>query len=534
MSERLPLLPLILENVPRAVKQVLAQEGIAHRDRDGDPQAGRFVLFDSRQSASPRLSEGQIPIDVNLVRLELNGDVFADLVDERSCPHVWEVGSLRVTEEVSLIDKRRLRISILAILRQEIEAAGGVWFRISPFPFPYRSAFNIRIDYDEYDPGDFARLWQTISGREEQFSHYVCGSAYERRPKALARLIGSDVGSHGYWHHTYRGLADNLRNLRSGIESLQRAGIEPCGFVAPHGRFNSTLLQSLITLGVSHSSEFSLSYDDLPFFPRGCDVLQVPVHPVSLGSFLEAAAAACSPTRRFAVQPASLRHASSGHAATRTNEVTTAAAVDLAAVYFQRVVTARYLAGEPVFLYGHPTRRLGRYPQVLGRVLETIDGFSAVWKTSLREFARWWRERRRIRLRVLEESQDRLAVIVDQGPRGYRMMGHYYQGEHLAPLALELGCVRFSPSELAFEQRRPMNTTSPVRVDRPQDIRSVLRRYLDFDRVTPLNEIDTSTWRGWMKRQIRQWRPETDEQPQRTNQGASARPAKVSPDASRT
>ena len=38
--------------------------------------------------------------------------------------------------------------------------------------------------------------------------------------------------------------------------------------------------------------------------------------------------------------------------------------------------------GEPVFLYGHPTGRLGRYPEVLRAVFETVDGFGAVWKTT--------------------------------------------------------------------------------------------------------------------------------------------------------
>src|SRR5207244_3181934 len=108
----------------------------------------------------------------------------------------------------------------------------------------------------------------------------VCGSTHESQPEALARLRGGDVGSHGYWHHTYADADDNLRNVARGIEVLRAAGIEPSGFVAPHGRFNGGLLDALQRLGVTHSSEFALAYDDWPFFPRGSSLLQIPVHPV--------------------------------------------------------------------------------------------------------------------------------------------------------------------------------------------------------------------------------------------------------------
>ena len=48
------------------------------------------------------------------------------------------------------------------------------------------------------------------------------------------------------------------------------------------------LKAALEKLQVGHSSEFGLAYDDLPFWPRQSSVLQVPVHPVSLGIFLNA------------------------------------------------------------------------------------------------------------------------------------------------------------------------------------------------------------------------------------------------------
>ena len=40
--------------------------------------------------------------------------------------------------------------------------------------------------------------------------------------------------------------------------------------------------------------------------------------------------------------------------------------------------------------------------------------------------------------------------------------------------------------------------------DRPEGLRSRIRRLLDWERVTPVEEIGTGTWRNWAKRTLRQ------------------------------
>ena len=67
----------------------------------------------------------------------------------------------------------------------------------------------------------------TIAGEERATSHYVNAAAYQSRTDALNRLAGLDVGSHGYYHHTYLTYEENLLNVRRGIETLQQHGIEP-------------------------------------------------------------------------------------------------------------------------------------------------------------------------------------------------------------------------------------------------------------------------------------------------------------------
>jgi hypothetical protein len=301
----------------------------------------------------------------------------------------------------------------------------------------------------------------------------------------LLRLNGADVGSHGYWHHTYYDAQDNLKNIRRGIEVLVAAGLQPSGYVAPHGRFNRGLLRAMESLGIGHSSEFALAYDDLPFFPQHSSVLQIPVHPICLGLFLEA--------NRL---DASRRDAAGGESD---------AAADRAAAHLAETIQAKYHAGEPVFLYGHPDGRLGRYPRVLRATLETAAGYSGLWRTDRTTIARWWRERAALRLSVQREAE--CFVVRCEGQRfDFPPAIEFWRGEHLAIMPLTQPETKFSPEALAYERRRVPGLPHAVRIDPPHNLKSRVRRYVDWEKVTPVEEISTHTLRGWLKKTLRRVR----------------------------
>jgi peptidoglycan/xylan/chitin deacetylase (PgdA/CDA1 family) len=482
-NERLPLLPLILDGVPLGLRQALAQEGVpTHPWRPGPPQ-GRFLLFDSRMGKHELPAAGQIGIDVSPLRQGFREDPFEALTDERSAPSRWKIGGLVLSEEIARVDKRAVRRRVLEGLRAKIEKAGGIWLRVSPFPFPYRSALSFRIDYDEYDPQDFDATLEAVAGHEGATSHFVSGAAYEDAGEALARLRGLDVGSHGYRHHTYRTAEENLNNIGRGIEVLRGAGIEPSGFAAPHGRFHRQLLLALETLGITHSSEFGFAYDEVPVFLSASNLLQIPVHPVCLGLFLEAA-------RRRGPR-------SSGPA-----DAEIGAAVDRAIHYFDEAIRARYHSGEPALLYGHPTGRLGRHPQVVRRVFEVARACGALWKTTFSEMSRWWRARAQVRMTVSRYHDEYVLVVRRMAP-GYRVGIEYFRARHVASVPLDRHVVRFSPSALGYERRGETPSVRPVRIDRPQGLRGRIRRLIDWERVTPIEEIAADGWRNWAKRSLR-------------------------------
>jgi hypothetical protein len=480
---RWPLLPLVLGKVPPGLVQALAQEGTPFVDQRQAHGAGRFVLYDSRRESLPRLLPGQRAIDVDLLRQNETDDPFELLLDERSAPANWQIGGLQAVEEIAAIDKRGVRQRLMARLRKMLEAAGAVWMKLAAYPYPYQSTFNFRIDHDDYHAADFVATLDAIRGREDATSHFVCGIDFQDQSEAAAALRGLDVGSHGFWHHTYRDAADNRRNIERGIAVLQAAGIEPSGFVAPHGRFNRGLLAVLNELKIGHSSEFALAYDDLPFFPRGGSVLQIPVHPVCLGIILEAA-------RR-----------ESPHIEQDSLEV--ARVIDAACEYFAATMSAKHAAGEPLFLYCHPTGRLGRYPQVLRRVFDAADHLPRLWRTTYTTFARWWGQRAVVRPRVHQISGG-YEVTAESLPPEFTPALEVWRQDRVAVLPLSTPTARFDPAALDFQHRVAIAAVlQPERIPRRGSLKGRLLQSIDWEKATPLHEIRIRSWRGLVKKSLR-------------------------------
>ncbi|MDA7979285.1 MAG: hypothetical protein MPJ50_11020 [Pirellulales bacterium] len=522
----LPLLPLILSDVSPGLAQALEQEGVPFRRVDqcageiaGHPN-GRFVLFDSRRESTPSLLPGQQAIDIAACDASDDGCPPTSLCDRllntTSVRRSWDLKELSPEECVARFDKRAERRRLLTRLREKIESLGGVWLTISPVPAGFRGAFCLRIDYDEVASGDVARFLDVIDGCQNATSHYLCGRAYEDQTDVHARLQGLHVGGHGYWHHTYANAAENLHNVARGMDALQRAGLDPDGFVAPHGRFNEGLLHSLEQLGISHSSEFSLAFDDRPFLPttqsgEASSVLQIPVHPISLGVLLEAATG-CGQSAEHAVE--------------------------IATRHFTTWLEANFQAGEPVLLYGHPERRLGRYPELVREILRAADAIPGLWRMNMRDFCAWWRTRAAVSLQVDPCAAGiRVRRLSPSGP--WVPAVDLWLGDHVAPVAIDAPDIVIDhrsfpktrnnrqqevvPREFASPNNPFLDNSlsgrkivRPTFQTRPQppclagttlpqafSLRQAVKQFIDWERDTPVTELQVRNVRQLLKKSLR-------------------------------
>ena len=90
-NSKLPLLPLILDDVPPGLCQALTQEGVPFRRRDEADARGRFLLVDSRRGPCRPGCDGQTIIDVDLLRQGFDLDPFEQLTDTRAAENLQEV-----------------------------------------------------------------------------------------------------------------------------------------------------------------------------------------------------------------------------------------------------------------------------------------------------------------------------------------------------------------------------------------------------------------------------------------------------------
>jgi hypothetical protein len=481
----LPSLPLLLWKTPPALASILEQEGVAFRIVSEEHplafRSGRFVLYDGRriskhQSRSMLRPEHTI-IDVQTLRDGEPSDPFDLLLETSGVKTTWRLQHLEVTERVARNDRAKLRRRLLGRLREIIEKAGGVWARLSPYPFPYRSAFNLRVDLDEHVPADYFAFAEARGPIEDATTHFVSTSAYGDSPSVLADLAKHDTHSHGHYHVVYREAEANRVNLRRALDRLASAGIDGRGFAAPHGKWNVGLNEELEEIGCGFSSEFQVGYDDLPFFPwigtRASKVLQVPIHPICEGLFFDG------------------RDADPGPVAS----------------HLVAVVLAKLAAGETAFVYGHPERRLGRFPIIVSALAEAVAGQSLTWRVGLGAFAEWWRWRLGRSWSLVPKGDFGYQLQLEDWDARFPLGVEILRGRHSALMPVTGPVTPIDVRELAYEHRAPAYTLPPaLRSTREYGVRSALRRALDWETVTPIDDLPIGSIRSRLKRDLRLWR----------------------------
>ncbi len=480
----LPSLPLLLWKTPPALASILEQEGVAFREvREAHPlafRAGRFVLFDGRHARAELkgfLKPENTAIDVQALREAEAGDPFERLLATEGIETSWRIRGYTVSERIGRNDRAKIRRRLIGRLREVVAKAGGVWARLSAYPFPYRSAFNLRVDLDEHLPDDYFAFARAREPIEDATTHFVSTAAYGDDPDVLADLRRHDTHSHGHYHVVYREPEANRVNLRRAIDRLDAAGIEGRGFAAPHGRWNPGLAEELEEIGCGFSSEFQVGYDDLPFLPwmgkRRSTVLQVPIHPICDGLFLDAGAGEAAPI----------------------------------AAHLTAVVRAKIAAGEPAFVYGHPERRLGRFPEIVAALAGAVDDEALVWRVGLEAFVRWWRWRLARSWSLVPKGQGAYQVQMEEWDARYPLGLEVVRGRHVAHIPLRGFVTPLDPRDLAYEHRAAEYTLPPaLRRRRDLGVRSAVRRVLDWETVTPVDDLPVSSLRSRLKRDLRIWR----------------------------
>ena len=175
--------------------------------------------------------------------------------------------------------------------------------------------------------------------------------------------------------------------------------------------------------------------------------------------------------------------------------------------YLREVVQSRVEAHQPAFVYGHPEGRLGRFPQVVTALAREVASQSNIWRVTLSEFARWWRWRDQRRWAILVRPTGRIEVQFEEWDHAYPLALELHKGDHVARLRLDSPRVPLDIKDLAFVKRGlRFDRPSPVPARQPWSLKQALRSSLDWELVTPVNELPVHSARARVKKRLRQFR----------------------------
>jgi hypothetical protein len=260
-------------------------------------------------------------------------------------------------ETVSIVSKGEIRRLVSCCLELLYHQRGLPYVHLWHFPHGSRSIFCFRIDTDYGTREQLEGLSSTIHRNGISATWFVDTKSQEQSMKIYKEMHGQEIGVHCYDHQTFPDYERNIQNIKKAQAVLHRAKLEAKGFAAPFGLWNEELGRALVECGFEYSSEFSYDYDDLPiltWLERGDSVLQVPIHPICIGSLKR-------------------------HGYNDTQMIR----------YFESVIQRKLTMREPMVIYHHPR---DEHHTVLEWLFHEVRQ-ARVPVTTMHEYAQWWKMR---------------------------------------------------------------------------------------------------------------------------------------------
>ncbi|MEO0070018.1 MAG: hypothetical protein ABIK18_04400 [candidate division WOR-3 bacterium] len=311
-------------------------------------------------------------------------------------------------EKVAVDDRGGVRRILTNSIRHLLIKNNLPYVRLSYVPGSYRSVFGFRVDTDYSSLSDIVKTVKLAEKIGMRWSWFVATGSWNSRLKELIKILSEqDIQLHCHKHLVYNDFDRNMRNFLTGKELLQKVDVNPIGVASPYGEWNENLQKVFEELDFKYSSEFCYSYDDLPARPiisaKLSSVLQIPVHPISLGRLIWANA-----------NPKAILD------------------------YYRQVIDLQVARQEPCFLYDHPNW-ISRYPEIFMEILSygiQRCGFF----TTITDYYRWWRKREEVRYNVWVVD-DGIEITVQNGGEDVYLIIEYQ--DRMAFIPLTSGKVKF-------------------------------------------------------------------------------------------
>jgi hypothetical protein len=279
--------------------------------------------------------------------------------DFRSVERYFPAGPERLpSERVSRVSRAELLHFVHGALEFLHHGRGLLYVRLDAVPAGVENVFAFRVDTDGGSRADIDRLYDVARNRRIGFSWFLDVGSHRTWLDRFAAMEGQELGLHCYDHRVYLDRERDLKNIRRARAAMSEAGLPSQAFAAPFGFWSPDLGRIIDGEGFAYSSEFGLAYDTLPFTPAVGNVrfatLQVPIHPVSIGSL-----------RMIGYSRSQMT------------------------AYYRGVIERKMSLREPLFFYHHPGHRAW---DVVERIC-TMSTMPMIKAVTMGQYAAWWKHR---------------------------------------------------------------------------------------------------------------------------------------------
>lgn len=312
-------------------------------------------------------------------------------------------------ERVSTISRSGIRKLVARSLEILHHHRGIPYVHLWYYPRDARSVFSFRIDTDFARPTEIDELYRLVSACAVPTSWFVDVKNQQLYLALFSSMEHQEIGVHCFEHKIFENTDQTTTDIQQAKGILTQAGMKPEGFAAPFGTWHESIGKAIQSSSFLYSSEFGYDYDNLPSFPflgSGLsDVLQIPVHPVCIGSLKR-----------------------QGYSEERMKR------------YFDFVTGMKLTVRDPLMFYHHPK---DGHLDVLKHLFEFAHA-QRVAPMFMGEYAHWWKRRLRMQIELGLEGST-LRVGAEHGPESCWLRVSRPDGtEAFTPLRHELNVERLS------------------------------------------------------------------------------------------
>lgn len=354
------------------VKYLVPDESEIFSDPDILDIFKKIKIVDDEKSSiyKGKIGKGNIiafPFDVNELMLEVHSKKKSFYSNRKRLPY----------ETVSKVSKGVLRRLVCNSIEYLFHSKKLPFVHLWYFPNELKSIFSFRIDTDYGNKEQITELYKLSLKHKIPFTWFVDVKSQMDWVDDFAKMTDQEIGVHCYEHNVYDSYAENYKNIRTALDVLKEVGMSPNGFASPYGKWNSGLAQAIRDHNFNYSSEFSYDYDNLPsntlLFENPYAVLQIPVHPICIGSLR--------------------RQGFSGKEMIQ---------------YFHDQIDKKLILNDPIIFYHHPTHN---HLEVIENILNYVKDKNLT-AMRMNDHAAWWKKRSNVRLNI-SVNENRLNIVGD-------------------------------------------------------------------------------------------------------------------------